>query len=46
MNGYIAPTRDMRFVINELGLLPAIQKLRGWEDTNEELVDAVLEEAG
>ena len=46
MNGYIAPTRDMRFVINELGLLPAIQKLRGCEDTNEELVDAVLEEAG
>jgi len=46
MNSYIAPTRDMRFVINELGLLPAIQKLRGCEDTNEELVDAVLEEAG
>ena len=36
----------MRFVINELGLLPAIQKLRGCEDTNKELVDAILEEAG
>ena len=46
MTGYTAPTRDMRFVINELGLLPAIQKLPGCEDTNEELVDAVLEEAG
>ena len=46
MTGYTAPTRDMRFVINELGLLPAIQKLPGYGDTNEELVDAVLEEAG
>ena len=46
MTGYTAPTRDMRFVINELGLLPAIQKLPGCEDINEELVDAVLEEAG
>ena len=46
MTSYTAPTRDMRFVINELGLLPAIQKLPGCEDTNEELVDAVLEEAG
>lgn len=46
MPDYNAPTRDMRFVINELGLLPAIQKLPGCEDTNAELVDAVLEEAG
>ena len=43
---YTAPTRDMRFVINDLGLLPAIQTLPGCEDTNAELVDAVLEEAG
>ena len=46
MTAYNAPTRDMRFVINELGLLTAIQKLPGCEDTNAELVDAVLEEAG
>ena len=43
---YNAPTRDMRFVINDLGLLAAVQKLPGCEDTNAELVDAVLEEAG
>lgn len=46
MTAYNAPTQDMRFVINELGLLPAIQTLPGCEDTNTELVDAVLEEAG
>ena len=46
MTTYTAPSRDMRFVINELGLLPAIQKLPGCEDTNEELVDVILEEAG
>jgi alkylation response protein AidB-like acyl-CoA dehydrogenase len=45
MSDYNAPTRDMRFVMNDLGLLPAIQKLPGCEDTNAELVDAVLEEA-
>ena len=46
MTAYNAPTQDMRFVMNELGLLPAIQTLPGCEDTNPELVDAVLEEAG
>ncbi len=45
MTAYNAPTRDMHFVMNDLGLLPAIQKLPGCEDTNTELVDAVLEEA-
>jgi len=46
MTAYNAPTQDMRFVMNELGLLPAIQSLPGCEDTNAELVEAVLEEAG
>lgn len=45
MTAYNAPTRDMHFVMNDLGLLPAIQKLPGCEDTSMELVDAVLEEA-
>ncbi len=46
MTAYNAPTRDMHFVMNDLGLLPAVQKLPGCEDTNPELVGAVLEEAG
>jgi alkylation response protein AidB-like acyl-CoA dehydrogenase len=46
MTVYNAPTRDMRFVMNDLGLLPAVQKLPGCEDSNAELVEAILEEAG
>ncbi len=45
MNNYAAPIRDMRFVLNELAGLPAVNQLPGLEDATEDTVDAVLEEA-
>ena len=45
MNNYTAPTRDMRFVLNELAGLSAINQLPGLEEATEDIVDAVLEEA-
>ena len=46
MTGYEAPTRDMRFVMHDLELLPAVRKLPGFEEASADLVDAVLEEGG
>ncbi len=43
---YNAPIRDMRFVMQELGLLDIVQALPGCEEASADLVDAVLEEAG
>jgi butyryl-CoA dehydrogenase len=41
---YAAPTKDIRFVINELAGLPEISALPGCEDATPETVDAILEE--
>ena len=46
MTTYAAPTRDMRFVLNELAGLPNVNQLPGFEEATVETVDAVLEEAG
>lgn len=46
MTTYLAPTRDMQFVMKELAGLDAIAQLPGYEDASADLVDAVLEEAG
>lgn len=46
MTEFAAPIRDMRFVLNELGLLSQVAMLPGCEEVGEELTDAVLEEAG
>jgi acyl-CoA dehydrogenase len=43
---YIAPLRDMQFVINELADLDAVSKLPGCEEVTPELVEKVLEAAG
>ena len=43
---YNAPTRDMAFVMKELGLLAKVAALPGFEEATEETVDAILEEAG
>ncbi|MEQ8602128.1 MAG: acyl-CoA dehydrogenase [Marivibrio sp.] len=43
---YTAPIADMRFVLNDLGMLGQVQALPGGEDASSDLVDAVLEEAG
>jgi 3-(methylthio)propanoyl-CoA dehydrogenase len=45
MSSYVAPLKDMRFVLNELAGLGAVAKLPGYEDATPETVDAILEEA-
>ena len=46
MADYRAPLDDMRFVIREIADLPDILALPGWEELDQDTVDAVLEEAG
>ncbi len=46
MSSYAPPLRDMAFVMQEMGLLDAVATLPGYEESTDELVDAVLEEAG
>ncbi|QID17518.1 acyl-CoA dehydrogenase [Nitrogeniibacter mangrovi] len=46
MSEYSAPIRDMQFVLKELAGLADIGQLPGCEEASEDLVDAVLEEAG
>ena len=45
MTTYIAPVRDMQFVIRELAGLERIAKLPGFEEATPELSEAVLEAA-
>ena len=46
MSEYIAPVRDMEFVINEIADLDAVAALPGYEDATGDLVEAILEQAG
>ena len=46
MNQYIAPIRDMQFVMQELAGLDQVLALPGYEEADQDLVDAILEEAG
>ena len=46
MSDYVAPVRDMQFVINELCDFDRMTELPGFEELESELVGAVLEEAG
>ncbi|MDQ2680779.1 MAG: acyl-CoA dehydrogenase [Candidatus Eremiobacteraeota bacterium] len=45
MSTYLAPLRDMQFVLRELAGIEEIAKLPGFEDTTE-VLESVLEEAG
>jgi alkylation response protein AidB-like acyl-CoA dehydrogenase len=45
MSAYVAPLKDMRFVLHELAGLAEIAQLPGYEDATPDTVDAVLEEA-
>ena len=45
MSQYIAPIRDMQFVLKELAGLEQVSQLPGCEEATPDLVDAVLEEA-
>ena len=46
MSEYIAPLREMRFVLTELAGLDEISALPGFEDATPDTVEAVLEQAG
>jgi alkylation response protein AidB-like acyl-CoA dehydrogenase len=45
MSTYIAPLRDMRFVMTELAGLDELSSLPGFEEVTPELAEAVLDEA-
>jgi len=46
MNSYTAPIADMRFVMEAVAGLGSIQALPGCEQASDDLVEAILEEAG
>jgi len=46
MSDYVAPLKDMQFVLKELAGLDQVAKLPGCEDVSVELVDQILEESG
>ena len=45
MSAYVAPLKDMRFVLNELAGLAEVAKLPGFEEATPDTVDTILEEA-
>jgi 3-(methylthio)propanoyl-CoA dehydrogenase len=44
MSAYVAPLKDIRFVLNELAGLGEVAKLPGYQDATPDTVDAILEE--
>jgi len=45
MTSYAAPLEDMRFLLQDMGGLEAVNRLAGLEEATPDLVDAILEEA-
>src|SRR5258706_8672537 len=45
MAEYVAPIREMQFVLKHVVGLDQVNKLPGWEEVTEDVVDAILEEA-
>jgi len=45
MSTYEAPLKDMQFVICELAGLDQVTALPGWQETDKEVVNAILQEA-
>ena len=45
MSAYVAPLKDIRFVLNELAGLAQIAKFPGYEEATPDTTDAILEEA-
>ena len=43
---YQAPTKDMAFLIKHVVDLPTITALPGYEECSEDVIDAILDEAG
>jgi alkylation response protein AidB-like acyl-CoA dehydrogenase len=46
MSEYVAPLKDMQFVLKHLVGLEQVSQLPGCEEMSEDIVDAILEEAG
>ncbi len=46
MAEYVAPIKEMQFVLKHVVGLDQVNKLPGWEEVTEDVVDAILEEAG
>ena len=46
MISYTPPLEEMNFLLNDLGMLPRVSALPGYEEVDTELVDALLTEAG
>ncbi|MHB8667541.1 MAG: acyl-CoA dehydrogenase [Burkholderiales bacterium] len=46
MSDYVAPQKDMQFVLNELAGLDQVAKLPGCEEVSVELVEQILAESG
>ena len=46
MGEYVAPLKDMQFVLKHVVGLDQVNQLPGWEDVTEDVVEAILEEAG
>jgi 3-(methylthio)propanoyl-CoA dehydrogenase len=45
MSAYVAPLKDMRFVLKELAGLDEVSRLPGYGEATPDTVDAILEEA-
>jgi len=43
---YVAPLKDMKFVLKHVVGLDQVNTLEGWEDVTDDVVEAILEEAG
>jgi 3-(methylthio)propanoyl-CoA dehydrogenase len=43
---YVAPIKDMQFVLKHVVGLDQVNTLPGWGEVTEDVVDAILEEAG
>jgi alkylation response protein AidB-like acyl-CoA dehydrogenase len=46
MAEYVAPIKDMQFVLKHVVGLDQVNTLPGWEEVTDDVVDAILEEAG
>lgn len=46
MSQYCAPTREMKFVLDEIADIKGLSELQPFLDLNSELVDSILEQAG
>lgn len=46
MNEYIAPLKDMRFLLQDMSSLDRVNQLPGHEDADAALADTILDEAG